>query len=47
MDQLGKDIEKKRTILAFIGESESERGTKGEEREGQERGAIGQVGEEE
>jgi hypothetical protein len=49
MDQLGKDIEKKRTILAFIGESESEseRGTKGVEREGEERGAIGQVGEEE
>jgi hypothetical protein len=45
----GKRYRKKITILAFIGESESEseRGTKGVEREGEERGAIGQVGEEE
>jgi hypothetical protein len=45
----GKRYKKIITILAFIGESEceSERGTKGVEREGEERGDIGQVGEEE
>jgi hypothetical protein len=45
----GKRYRKKITILAFIGESESEseRVIKGVERVGGERGAIGQVGEEE